>query len=609
MSEVTDEKSSGFSYLDAFSEIMGHDSKEILGRDEELKNLDATMERPEMNNLLLLAPPGAGKTAIVEYWASKKVDTATTYAIDLVSMGGQGEQKFAERIKAMIDEVIEISNTAEKDIVLFIDEVHMLGMDNYAVGLEALKPAMARGKIKLIGATTDEEYVQYIQPNQALNQRFQRFDIAPPRLDVVRRILQNIWSRSTSAPVDMKLIDTIIDYGRFFPSDAQPRKSIKILDDMLGWHRSQGYAMDKTLLNTRIQESSGVNPELKLDIENVQSVMERRVQGQPYALDAINGTLNIAVANIGDKTRPRGSFIFTGSTGVGKTELAKAMAEGLFEDEDAMIRFDMSEYLTRESMDTFRERLADAITKRPFSVVLLDEIEKADPSLIDMLLQITDDGRLSDRYGRQTTFKNAYIIMTTNIGHEIFDTINQQGMDVTKELALISERIAKQTKPEFLGRIDAIVPFAPLGLEVREMIATHSLSSFARMLAHEKGIKLTLSKRVMVYLAKEGVSMSTSGGGGRDLKRKIKNELHVLVARTLNKIPNLSELRIDVYGEMSAEDKQRVESTAELGVVEYQTRRSDGYYDYFYGDVRRGIDAFDEDRRSYMKVDETGNRV
>ena len=315
------------------------------------------------------------------------------------------------------------------------------------------------------------------------------------------------------------------------------------------------------------------------------------------------------MANIGDKTRPRGSFIFTGSTGVGKTELAKAMAEGLFEDEDAMIRFDMSEYLTRESMDTFRERLADAITKRPFSVVLLDEIEKADPSLIDMLLQITDDGRLSDRYGRQTTFKNAYIIMTTNIGHEIFDTINQQGMDVTKELALISERIAKQTKPEFLGRIDAIVPFAPLGLEVREMIATHSLSSFARMLAHEKGIKLTLSKRVMVYLAKEGVSMSTSGGGGRDLKRKIKNELHVLVARTLNKIPNLSELRIDVYGEMSAEDKQRVESTAELGVVEYQTRRSDGYYDYFYGDVRRGIDAFDEDRRSYMKVDETGNRV
>src|SRR5699024_7269836 len=138
------------------------------------------------------------------------------------------------------------------------------------------------------------------------------------------------------------------------------------------------------------------------------------------------------------------------------------------------------------------------ITKRPFSVVLLDEIEKADPSLIDMLLQITDDGRLSDRYGRQTTFKKAYIIMTTNIGHEILDTINQQGMDVTKELALISERIAKQTKPEFLGRIDAIVPFAPLGLEVREMIATHNLSSFARMLAHEKGIKLTLSKRVMV---------------------------------------------------------------------------------------------------------------
>ena len=171
----------GISYMDLYTDEMGLDTGyNVIGRKNELISLDANMLRSRMNSILLLAPAGAGKTAVVESWARHRKNDIRTFSVDLVAMGGQGENKFAERIKALIDEVVELSKTSDKEICLFIDEVHMLGMSNYAVGLESLKPAMARGQIKLIGATTDEEFVQFIQPNQALNQRFQRFDIPEP---------------------------------------------------------------------------------------------------------------------------------------------------------------------------------------------------------------------------------------------------------------------------------------------------------------------------------------------------------------------------------------------------------------------------------------------
>lgn len=583
-------------YMDRYTDEMGMDEDyNVIGRKNELISLDANMLRARMNSILLLAPAGAGKTAVVESWARYRRNDIRTFSVDLVAMGAQGENEFAARIKQLIDEVIDLSNHSSKEICLFIDEVHMLGMENYAVGLESLKPAMARGKIKLIGATTDEEYVQYIQPNQALNQRFQRFDISEPSDKIVLKILQDMWKKELGhLDMNNELLKTIIDYGRFFPADAQPRKSIKLLDDMIGWHRSQGIDVNERLLDNRVYATAGINPKWKVDVEKLIENIKKRVKGQDHAVQQIEGSLNIAVAGFSSPKRPMGTFLFTGSTGVGKTEFAKSMAEGLFGSEDNLIRFDMSEFQTLESVDVFRFRISDAINKKPYAIVLLDEIEKAHPGVVDLLLQITDDGRLTDRYGRQVTFRNAYIILTTNVGHQVYQESHEQSEDVTKMVSLIQKSLMDKFRPEMLGRIDAIVPFKPLSKNVRHIIGMTRLDEFSTMLAKEN-IQLHMNKRTLVYLTEESVSRDTTSGGGRDLNRRIKQELYVPIAKLFNTVPNVCEVKVAVFGEMAKENKQQLESRANLGIINYYVHLDNGGYMYYEGNVEKNIEATDED--------------
>lgn len=596
--------------LDMYAEEMGLDlSYDVIGRKNELKSLDANMQRPRMNSILLLAPAGAGKTAIVESWARHRVNEIQTFSIDLVSMGAQGENEFAARIKALVEEVIKLNEQSSRQMCLFIDEVHMLGMPNYAVGLESLKPAMARGAIKLIGATTDEEYVQHIQGNQALDQRFQRFNVSEPSDKIVFKILKDMWMKEIpNVKFNPDLANTIIEYGRFFPADSQPRKSIRLLDDMIGWHRSQGIPVNERLLDNRIYETAGVNPKWKVNIDSLMDIVKSRVKGQPYAVQQIEGSLNVAVAGLSDPKRPMGTFMFTGTTGVGKTELAKAMAQGLFGSEDHLIRFDMSEFKTRESVDLFRYSIADKINKKPYAVVLLDEIEKADPNVVDLLLQITDDGRLSNRFNRQVTFKNAYIILTTNVGHETYREAYEQGKSLTKLLNLVQSTLEKKFRPEMLGRIDAIVPFNPLTKSVRSEIAETRLTEFAQRLVNEFNIQFRLTERVQNFIAHENVNRSTSSGGGRDLNRRIKKTLYVPVAELINKEPNVAELQLDVYGDMIIENKQRRISNAWLGVSEYFVHLEDGTYIKYEGSSKEKIEATSSDAVTTILTEEEYKR-
>lgn len=596
--------------LDMYAEEMGTDlSYDVIGRKNELKSLDANMQRPRMNSILLLAPAGAGKTAIVESWARHRVNEIQTFNVDLVSMGAQGENEFAARIKALVEEVIKLNEQSSRQMCLFIDEVHMLGMPNYAVGLESLKPAMARGAIKLIGATTDEEYVQHIQGNQALDQRFQRFNISEPSNKIVFKILKDMWMKEIpNIKFNPDLANTIIEYGRFFPADSQPRKSIRMLDDMIGWHRSQGIPVNERLLDNRIYETAGVNPKWKVNIDSLMDAIKARVKGQPYAVQQIEGSLNIAVAGLSDPKRPMGTFMFTGTTGVGKTELAKAMAQGLFGSEDHLIRFDMSEFKTKESVDLFRYSLSDKINKKPYSVVLLDEIEKADPNVVDLLLQITDDGRLSNRFNRQVTFKNAYIILTTNVGHETYREAFEQGKSLTKLLNLVQSTLEKKFRPEMLGRIDAIVPFNPLTKSVRAEIAKTRLTEFGQRLASEFNIQFRITDRVRNFIAHENVNRSTSSGGGRDLNRRIKKTLYVPVAELMNREPNVAELQLDVYGDMIIENKQRRISNAWLGVSEYFVHLEDGTYIKYEGSAKEKVEATSPDAVTSILTEEEYKR-
>ncbi len=585
---------SQFEYLDRYATVMGNSEDfEAFDRDKELMALDANLEKALMNNIILTAPPGSGKSKTVEYWAWIHRNDVVTYEIDLTAMGESGENVFAKRLKGLMREITELLED-DRDLCVFIDEFHIIGMEGYRSGLEALKPAMARGQIRLIGATTDEEYTKYLLANEAFSQRFTTLNLPVPTHDTVHKILVNVWKETLpKLEVNHHLIDKIIDYAdRFIPADAQPRKSLKLFDEMIGWHRSQGLKMNQDLLDDRLYATTGANAKWEVNMDDLMARLYDEVKGQDFALEALEDSLEVAVAGLNDPTRPVGSFIFVGSTGVGKTQTAKAMAKGLFGQESSMIRFDMSEYQTVDDVEKFRFQISEKIEKTPYTVVLFDEIEKAYSGVIDLLLQILDDGRLKNRYDREVTFRNAYIILTTNIGHAMFQEALEQGVDLTDSLSRVRSSLMKTFRPEMLGRLDKIIPFVPLSLEVRKQIAFREIKNFVYQI-NDRNIRLNLRRNISVFVTEDNVNVDTRQGGARDLRGRIKETLFVPVAKLLNRNPNVISITLDVFGEMSAGNKTKLISEASISVLNYVEKINDNLYYYYSGSVDDGYDAFD----------------
>lgn len=587
-----------YEFIERFTETMGVDIKhdyDAKNRENLLKSVKSILHQSRMNSCCLIGPPGTGKTQAIETLARQMYNNSMImFSVDIVSMGGQGENKFAENIKALVEEIKKFDEESDEMVVIFIDEFHILGKPNYSAGLESLKPVLARGDIRFIGATTDEEYVDHIAKDEALKERLQRLDVNELERDTIIEILVDMWKTELpiDEPVNLQLINKIVDYGRYTPSEAEPRKSIKLLDQLIGWYRTENVMINENLLDKRMYETLGVNTKHKVDINEVlENHCKKRVKGQEFAIEQIEGRLHIAHAGINNPNRPMANFLFLGPTGVGKTELAKALAEGLFGSEEKMIRFDMSEFQTKDRIEDFRTRVSDKITKTPFSVVLFDEVEKAEKGVMDLMLQITDDGRLNDRYGRQVTFRNAYIIMTTNIGHEIFEEARSESRTMNKKMRLVNEILQAPGafRPELVGRMDKLVPFEPLSKEVRLEIVKTRLSEFTNMLKEQK-IKFEYGDRVETYLAFEGVSNETTAGGGRDINRKINDTLYVIVAKLINEYKNeynhnkeLKYIKVDVFGLMRQESKYEKEGQGKLGILNYVSKTNNGDYEQYYG--------------------------
>lgn len=579
---------------------MGAETNEVFGRERELVTLGANLRNPDMQGVMLIGPPGSGKTQIVEAYAVKRRDSVRTLNVDIAMMkSGGSDTTFEVNFKNLMNEITAISKDDTREdkrkVMIFIDEVHVLGMPDYIIGLEVLKPALSRGLVSMIGATTDEEYIEWIQPNQALTERFERLDMIPPNDDVVKKIVISRWKKGIpGVPVDEELIDELIWYtNKYMPSSAQPRKAIRVLSSMIGWHLETGIPFDHKLLISRIRSMTGANPEWNVDVDLLADRIKASVKGQDRAINLLRDSLSVAVANLNDESRPMGVFLYTGTTGTGKTMTAKMLSEGLFGHQDAMIRFDMSEYQTRESVDLFRERLSDRITKTPFAVVLFDEIEKAYSGVVDLLLQITDDGRLTDRYGRQVSFLNAYIIITTNVGHEVFQEAIENGLSVEAVKKTLEQTVGQDFRPELLGRIDEIIPFNTLDYSVRREISRNALKKLVLRL-RDRGIYLRTKDAVADYLALEGVSNDSTAGGGRDLNRRMKGTLLVLLADTITQIPNVVEILVDVYGDMAIRDKRRLVGTSELVIREYIVKLPTGDYSRVYGNKKEGTHAFSD---------------
>lgn len=586
------------SMLETYGRKMGDIKYDALDREQTIDILNANVRRPFMKNICLIAEPGMGKTHIVEYWAKLNKDNYATYEVDIEAMGGEGEHVFAKRIKELVAEVEKINEQQDTVVVLFIDEFHVLAFSGYATALESLKPSMQKGVIRLIGATTTEEFTNHVQSNAALIDRVEMLPLPPLSKETILNILVNIWESELpqDEPVNYDLLNTIIEYGKYRPAQSQPRKSIKMLDDLIGWYRSKDIILNEALLDKRIYQTTGVDPKFKVDIDQIEKTMRSRVFGQELAIDTLVDNLNVSVAGLNDPTRPE-SYTFLGPTGVGKTEIAKAMGEGLFGDEVFLDRYDMSEYQTEADVEKFIYKVSDSVGKHPFGIRLFDEIEKAHRGVMDLFLQILDDGRLEDRYGRQVYFNNCYIIFTTNIGHEAFERARRTSTDMTENVDLAQEMLQRSDgfRPEFINRMNGIIPFKDLSKTTRDMIAEKRLDELKEHLENERNIVFNYDEKVIRFITREVSDEKTTAGGGRDINKKVVKHVSVPVAKLLNKYKyQLIEVDICIMGRLRMGEKQNNVSEARIAIEKFKIKGNDGKTHIYTGNIHEEIEAIDK---------------
>ena len=573
-----------FECLDLYTAPVKKAEREIVGRENEIRTLYAALMRPELCNVILLAEAGAGKTALVQ--GTMILDKARQYLeVDLARMIADIEDanRMAARIKKLFDETAEYVKKTNTEVVLFIDEFHQI-VQLSAAAVEALKPALAdsgtRG-IRVIAATTYTEFRKYISSNQPLVERLQRINLAEPDKDTTVKILKGMADRYGVANqfYNDDLFELIYEYtNRYVPANAQPRKSILLLDTMVGWYRSEGRKIDKKLLADVIYITEGVNVSFRVDATTIKARLDERVFAQELATSIIEERLQICVADLNDKTKPMSSFLFTGSTGVGKTELTKQLCQILLDDDRALIRFDMTEYANNDSLDRFRQELTARVWERPYSIVLFDEVEKACAPVTRILLQVLDDGRLIDVNNRVVSFINTYIILTTNAGSEIYENIGHYNVDdsgsgsqMKKYNKLIRTSISETTgdnrfPPELLGRIDAIIPFQPLSEATMKKICIAKLGELKREVEKKHNVVLNYDSRVVRYLIEENMDTSSKSGGARAVVSKLEKEVTTAVARFINTNPDVTSIVAVVKGDMAIDNKNQLESNAYITV-------------------------------------------
>lgn len=495
-------------------------------------------------------------------------------------------EEMAARLKALFDEAEAFSKAEGREVVLFIDEFHQV-VQLSAAAVEALKPLLAasgsRG-IKVIAATTYDEFDAHIASNLPLVERLARINIPQTNRRVTIEILKAMAQKYgvDQGMISESLYEQIFDYtNRYVPASVQPRKSIRVLDAMVGRHRYLGEPMDKKLLATVLKVEFGVEVEINVDATAIKAELDKRVFSQDFATTSIARRLQLCVAGLNDPDKPQTSLLFAGATGVGKTEITKQLAKILFgDDQRHLIRFDMSEWGRDDSVDLFREELARHVWATSHCVLLFDEIEKASPLVVRLLLQVLDDGRLSDKDGRQVSFLNTYIVLTTNAGSEIYRTIGEYNADdhgseeTMRDYEKIIETSIKSEDggkfpPELLGRIDAIVPFQPLSRATLRKIMTKKLAEMITDVKRKHGIHVTVDGRVLEFLVEDEARSDSDSGGARDMVRRMQRFVTTEIAAFINEHPHERNIAVSIEGTLRSEDVSILKSDARVVVQPY----------------------------------------
>ncbi len=587
----------------------------VIGRDNEILRVMQILSRRTKNNPVLIGEAGVGKTAIVEGLAQKIAANDVpeilagkrVLALDLSGMiaGSRFRGEFEERLKAAIEEV----QRSEGEIILFIDELHTVVGAGAAQGAmdasNMLKPALARGELQCVGATTLDEYQKYIEKDAALERRFAPVFVEEPSVDDTIKMLNGLRDRYEAHHkveiTDAALVAAARLSSQYVPDRRLPDKAIDLVDEAAAKLRVSLYSMPAELKQDKLEidrlkaeeEQAGLERDYeraankkaerlrlesefnekrdqwetdhqldgKVDEDDIAQViaqwtgipvsqmmeseamkllrmeerLHERIIGQDEAITAISDAIRRARSGLKDPRRPIGSFIFIGPSGVGKTELAKALAEFLFGDEDALVRLDMSEYREQHTVSRlfgappgyvgYEEggQLTEAVRRRPYRVVLFDEIEKAHPEVWNALLQILDDGRLTDGQGRLVDFRNSVLIMTSNVGTEFvrqggtLGFLQRNDPEERQEHDKIEKALKTTFRPEFLNRIDEIVLFSPLSEEQVIKIVDLQMAEVRQRLA-EHGLTVELTPTARVWLAKNGFDQNF---GARPLRRAL----------------------------------------------------------------------------------------
>ena len=590
----------------------------VIGRAREIERAVQILCRRTKNNPVLLGEAGVGKTAIVEGLAQRIIDgdvpeimsDKRIVVLDLAMMvaGTKYRGQFEERIKAVMNEVRRAKNT-----ILFIDELHTLvgagGAEGAIDASNVLKPALARGEIQCIGATTLDEYRKYIEKDSALDRRFQLIMVEPATKTEAIEILKGLKDRYEThhrVQITDDAIDAAVDLSsRYITSRCLPDKAIDVIDEAgarvrlkamtkppdlkeideeverLNKEKEEAVAnqdfekaaqlrdsadklkkkkqqitrdwrdksreadgvVDQEVVAEVVSKMTGIpltrmTTEDSLRLMEMEKELHKKVISQDEAIKAISKAVRRSRSGLKDPKRPIGCFVFAGPTGVGKTHLAKALAEFMFGDPDSLIQIDMSEYMEKHNVSRligappgyvgFEEggQLTEKIRRRPYAVVLLDEIEKAHPDVFNMMLQIMEEGRLTDSFGRHVDFKNTILIMTTNAGAEAIKNESAFGFQKQEDdagyesmKARVMERIERVFRPEFIGRCDDVIVFRHLTVDNLKQIIDLEVSKIRDRLA-EKGLKLVLSDDSKKFLIKRG---SNTDFGARPLRRAVEN--------------------------------------------------------------------------------------
>ncbi|WP_313018952.1 ATP-dependent Clp protease ATP-binding subunit [Macrococcoides bohemicum] len=602
----------------------------VIGRADEVTRIIEVLSRRTKNNPVLIGEPGVGKTAIVEGLAQAIVNNEVpetlkgkrVMSLDMgtVVAGTKYRGEFEERLKKVMDEIHAAGN-----IILFIDELHTLigagGAEGAIDASNILKPALARGEIQCIGATTLEEYRKYIEKDAALERRFQPVQVDEPNVEDAIEILHGLRDRYEAHHriqiSDEALVAAVKMSDRYISDRFLPDKAIDLIDEASSKVRLRNYTTPPSLKELEVELEKVKNEkdaavhsqefeqaaalrdkqsqlEKQLDetkkewqktqgsnntsvtpddiaivvanwtgiplnkiaetesqkLLNLEEILHDRVVGQHDAVVSISKAVRRARAGLKDPKRPIGSFIFLGPTGVGKTELARALAEAMFGEEDAMIRVDMSEFMEKHSVSRlvgsppgyvgFEEggQLTEKVRRKPYSVILFDEIEKAHPDVFNMLLQVLDDGRLTDSKGRTVDFRNTVIIMTSNVGaQELKDNkfVGFGGSDAAQDYETIRktmmDELKKQFRPEFLNRIDDIIVFHKLEKEQLKEIVTFMVNGLTKRLK-EQDIYITLTDAAKEKVADDGYDPEY---GARPLTRSIQKNIEDRLSEELLK--------------------------------------------------------------------------